>query len=237
MEYLFGVLVLLVFGVVTWCVASEGAWGAGLIFLCVLFAGLLAMNFFEPVAAFLDHQGGEWVQNYSDLAALVGLFALFTFLARSAAEHLAPTDLELDGRIYQFARWVFAVATGYTTTAILLTALHTAPLPREFIGFKPEGKNLFDMRAPDREWLGLVQHISERVLRTGRTFDGGIPPDLAGSDPSHWPQTSWPAYPIRYATRREDLASGRGSQAPAGSTSPAPATSGTGSGGSGKAAF
>jgi hypothetical protein len=238
MEYLFGLLVLLVFGAVTWCVASEGAWGAGLMFLCVLFAGLLAMNFFEPVAAFLDDNGGEYVRNYSDLAALVGLFALFTFAGRTIAEYLSPTDLELDGRIYQIARWVFAASTGYTTTAILLTALHTAPLPREFIGFTPEGKNLFDMRAPDREWLGLVQHVSENVLRTGRTFDGGIPPDLAGSDPSTWTQPNWPSFPIRYATRREELAKGGGSRVGGGgTTAPAPAP-GTGTGGgSSKAAF
>ena len=44
------ILMLLILAVVTWCVASEGAWGAGLTFLSVLFAGLFAMNWFEPLA-------------------------------------------------------------------------------------------------------------------------------------------------------------------------------------------
>ena len=45
MEPVFSAILLLVVVAVTWCVAGEGAWGAGLTFLCVLFAGLLAMNF------------------------------------------------------------------------------------------------------------------------------------------------------------------------------------------------
>jgi hypothetical protein len=53
--------------------------------------------------------------------------------------------------------------TAYTTAAILLTALHTAPLPREFWGFRPERTHvLFDAFAPDREWLGFVQHVTNK---------------------------------------------------------------------------
>jgi hypothetical protein len=202
MDSLFGIILLGIVGVVTWCVASEGAWGAGLTFLCVLFAGLLAMNFFEPVAGYLDGMGAG---AYSDIIALVGLFTLFTFLGRLATDQISPTEIEFDARVYQAARWLFALATGYTTMAILLTALHTAPLPREFLGFKPEGNNFFDVCAPDRQWLGFTQHVSEKVLGTGRIFDGWIhqlQPE-AYPDPSN-PQKIWPSFPIRYATRRQD---------------------------------
>lgn len=48
------VLLLAILGVVTWCVASDGAWSAVVTFLCTLIAGLIAMNFFEPVAALLE---------------------------------------------------------------------------------------------------------------------------------------------------------------------------------------
>jgi hypothetical protein len=197
MESIFGMFLLAIVLIVTWCVASEGAFGAGLTFLCVLFSGLLAMNFFEPAAAFLD-QMGSGVKDYSDFVALVGLFALFTFLGRLATDNIAPTEIEFDARVYQAARWLFALATGYTTMAILLTALHTAPLPRNFLGFSPEGKNLFDMAAPDRQWLGLTQHVSEKILGTGRIFDG---PQYSVPETD---QKVWPSFPIRYATRRQD---------------------------------
>ncbi|MBI5761015.1 MAG: CvpA family protein [Planctomycetales bacterium] len=190
------VLCLTIVGV-TWCVAGEGAWGAGLTCLCVLFAGVLAMNFFEPVANWL---GGVSLigEMFADVIALTGLFAAFVFGLRWATDNLAPTSIDIDGRIYQVTRWGFALATGYLTVAILLTALHTTPLPRTFIGFSPERKNLLDMDAPDRWWLGFNQYLSESILWRNKIFDGPELAPLAGT-----PKMIWPSFTIRYATRRE----------------------------------
>lgn len=207
MEPIFGMILVAIVAVVTWCVASEGVWGAGLTFLCVLFAGILAMNFFEPIAGYLD---GIGYPEYSDLVALVGLFALFTFLGRLATDNISPTEIEFDSRVYQAGRWLFALATGYTTMAILLTALHTAPLPRDFLGFHPDRKNFFDIRAPDREWLGFTQHVSEKVLPWQNNVFDGWRHDAPGTD-----QKLWPSFPIRYATRRKEGAAKIGPAAPA----------------------
>jgi hypothetical protein len=57
MDMLFGILLLVVFGAVAWCAAAEGPWGAPILFFCVLFSGLLAMNFFEVTAPFLERLG------------------------------------------------------------------------------------------------------------------------------------------------------------------------------------
>lgn len=219
MDALFGAILLLIVVAVAWCVAGEGAWGAGLTFLCVLFAGLLAMNFFEFVAGLLDGMGSG-VQDYSDVVALVGLFTLFTFLGRLATDNISPTEIEFDARVHNAARWLFGVATGYITMAILLTALHTAPLPRSFIGFSPERANFFDSLAPDRQWLGFTQHVSEKVLRSKRVFDGSKF-KMPGTD-----QEYWPSFPIRYATRRQDYAAGRKPASIGGGAPAAPAPSG-----------
>jgi hypothetical protein len=191
--------------VVVWCTAAEGAWGSVLTFFAVLFSGLLTMNFFEPIAALIESSGGSYVAPYADLIAFVGLFSLLTFLVRGATDQISPTDIDMDGRAYQATRWIFAVATGYVTMAILATAIHTAPLPRDFIGFRPEKRNLLDMAAPDREWLGFTQRVSERILSTGRIFDGPVW-DVPGAIPAR--TDVWPSFAIRYATRRQDLASG-----------------------------
>ena len=219
MESIFGLFLLLIIAGVTWCVSAEGAWSAVLTFLSVLFAGLLAMNFFEPLARFLENSL-TFMQDYADLAALLGLFALFTFLLRLATENISPTDLELDGRLYQVVRWVFGLGTGYVTMAVLLTSVHTAPLPREFLGFRPEAANFFDTVAPDRQWLGFTQYVSENVLTTGRIFDG---PKVAMPEDAE--KRVWPSFPIRYATRRMDLASGRkpASTGGTGTVAPGPA--------------
>ena len=52
------VILLIVLGLVTWSVASEGIWGAALTSLIVVISGLLAMNFFEPTAALLEGFSG-----------------------------------------------------------------------------------------------------------------------------------------------------------------------------------
>jgi hypothetical protein len=217
MDALFSLFLFLIIGIVAWCVGSEGAWGAMLTFLCVLFAGLLTMNFFEPLAAAIENNGGNFLAPYSDLLAFLGLFAGFTFLGRAATEQISPTDIELDGRVYQAIRWIFAAATGYLTMAILCTAIHTAPLPREFIGFRPERANLLEITAPDRQWLGFSQYVSEKILSTGRIFDG-----TEFSAP-RTDQKVWPSFPIRYATRRQELAAGGPRRTVAPSTT-APAT-------------
>jgi hypothetical protein len=224
MESVFGIVLLFVMAIVMWCVASEGAFGAGLTFLCVVFAGLLAMNFFEAVAGLLDGLG-TWFKDYSDLIALVGLFIVLVFLARLATDNIAPTEIEYDARVYNVVRWLFGVATGYVTMAFLLTALHTAPLPRSFLGFSPERANLFDIAAPDRQWLGFTQHVSEKILATGRIFDG---PYFAAPETD---QRIWPSFPIRYASRRQTYSTPRN---PALSTGPAPATGPSAPAGGGK---
>ncbi|MFN0051930.1 MAG: CvpA family protein [Planctomycetales bacterium] len=225
MEALFGLILLLILGAVTWCVASEGAWGAALMLVTVIFAGLLTMSFFEPLAATLEDKGPGAFRPYADITAFMGLFALFTFLLRLGTDYLAPNDVQVDARVYHALRWLFALATGYTTVAILLTALHTAPLPRKFIGFQPESRNLFEFAAPDRQWLGFVQHVSEKILMTGRIFDG--PVFVVKDGEQDFEQKVWPSFPIRYATRRRELEAGGGGArkvgAPSGGSGSAPA--------------
>ena len=40
----------------TYALTSEGLWGAALMFFNVLFAGIIAFNFYEPLAALLVEQ-------------------------------------------------------------------------------------------------------------------------------------------------------------------------------------
>jgi len=211
---------------VTWCVASEGAWGAVLTFFVVVFSGLLAMNFFEPLAGWLAVQVPSW-RDMFDVLTLVGLFILFVCLMRFGTEYIAPTMIQLHTLAYEGLRWGFGFLTAYVTMAILLTALHTAPFPREFMGFKAERKNLLSVAAPDRQWLGFVQHVSEHIfarrqlvqdsqgqIRTvKRMFDG-----LQNPDPNRQDEPL-STFLIRYASRREMLAGGAGSLA-----APAPAS-------------
>jgi hypothetical protein len=198
---------LIIIALVTWNVAAEGAWGAAAVLLSVIFAGLLAMNFFEPLANLLESAlGTDWSYRF-DFIALMVLFAAGVFLLRLMSERLVPSFIAVDSRLYDVCRFGFALMTGYVTAAFLLAALHTAPLPRDFLGFTPERKNLFGFTAPDREWLGFVQYVSEKSMRSwedGRVFDGAQF-EVEGHD-----NRIWPTYIIRYASRRDAYAAATG---------------------------
>lgn len=216
---------LVVVGITVYFVSNEGMWGAAHTFLCVLLAGLLAMNFFEPLAGFLDGLAPAY-KSYMDIIALLGLFIGMAFALRMGSEHLAPVYIGLPSTLDQVGKWAFGAATGYLTMAILLAALHTAPFPREFMGFKPERNNFFGM-APDRQWLGFVQYVTERPYSRSiyrdtftengstkeviiaRAFDGQY--QILGSKEIPYKGADgqvamfWPSFPIRYAMRRERL--------------------------------
>lgn len=207
-----------VVAVVTWFVASEGAWSAGVTFLCVLLSGLLAMNFFEPATLLASRSLPAWDARM-DMICLVGLFAAFVSLFRLLGERFAPTYVALPAMVEQGGRWLFGLASGYVTMAFLLTALHTAPVPREYLGFTPERPNLLGIAAPDRQWLGLVQYVTEKGFgRYDLALAAGAPPGTPhafdapylqiGQGASAYPNTIWPSFPIRYAMRREQFSGG-----------------------------
>jgi hypothetical protein len=212
---------LVIIALVTWNVAAEGAWGAAAILLSVILAGLFAMNFFEPLANFLETSvSSDWSMRF-DFISLMVLFVGGVFLLRLMSEKIAPGFIAVHNRLYDVCRFGFALMTGYITAAFLLAALHTAPLPREFMGFTPERKNFFGFTAPDREWLGFVQYVSEKSMRSsekGRIFDGFFYP-LEGHD-----DLILTTYIIRYASRREAYAAATGgtpAATPSGDQAPA----------------
>lgn len=209
-------LLLAVVALVAWCVASDGAFSAGITFLCVLLAGIVAMNFFEPVAIFIERNIPS-IARVADVAALVGIFIAATFALRLGTEQIVKLYVELIPLAHDILRWVFGVATGYVTMAFLLTALHTAPFEREFLGFRAERANLFNIAAPDRQWLGFTQYLTEHSFarRDGHAFDTLM---QATADPTRPDLLS--TFTIRYATRRAN--NGGGGAGGGTATAPAP---------------
>lgn len=222
-------ILLAIFGGVVWMVSSDGPWSAAIAFVSVLLSGLVAMNYFEPLANFLGSTvatSADW-QFRIDIIALLGLFTGGVFLLRAAGEYLLPTYATVDGIVYQAASWGFAVLTGYVVMAVICVSLHVAPLPREFLGFTSERGNLLGL-APDRQWLALTQYVSEGSMRTsdpyGRPviFDGAFFP----ADPSDQNSMQvWSSFPIKYATRRQRAGTGGGTSQSSSATPPPPPVS------------
>lgn len=213
MDLVIDIVLLGILGITTYLVAVDGPWNAILAFFSVIFGGLLAMNFFEPLAGLIAAQSRDMADR-ADFISLVGLFALFVFLIRLGLEQVAPSNIELPDLAYKIGSWGFGFATAYVTVAVLCTSLHTAPMPRKFLGFAPERKNLIGITAPDIQWLAFTQHVTENVFArryaiinenketetTYRNFDG-----LRVMFPSRHVSEYLPTFVIRYASRRQRI--------------------------------
>jgi len=220
-------LLLAIIAVIAWCLSGEGAYAACMSLINVIISGLLAMNFFEPLAAFLSSNVSQSWDGRWDMIALIGLFVVFVTIFRLLTDQLITTYIQVHPLLHQIGSWGGGVLTGYVTMAFLLTALHTAPLPKDYWGYfyaeRDRRSGPLSHFGPDYQWLGFTQHVTEKpfaktlLVNSGqdtftmtRMFDGrngwlwNIPPKR-DSDP---PYDVMPSFPIRYATRREQLSGG-----------------------------
>ncbi len=157
-DLVIGFLILLM----TYALSAEGLWGAALMFFNVLFGGLIAFNFYEPLAALIDSTGIGW--GFSDTLSLMSIFCVATLLLRMTTETLAPAMVRFPVPIYHAGRFLFALATSLATMAILILAFHTAPVNKRIFGaidykYKPPfGLGL------DHQWLAFFQYTTGDIF-------------------------------------------------------------------------
>lgn len=146
----------------TWALTSEGLWGAVLMFFNVLFGGLIAFNFYEPLARLIDSTGIGW--GFSDTLCLLGLFIVSTLLLRLSTETLAPAMVRFPTPLYHLGRLVFGLGASVITVAILLLGFEAAPVHKKIFGVVDyETKPPFGMGL-DRKWLAFVQYTTGLVF-------------------------------------------------------------------------
>ena len=156
------ILMLVIFAACVGTLWAEGMWGNAVRLINVVIAALLATNYFEPVADWIQGQG-DWFLSATylwDFLALWGLFVIFMVVFRAFTDLLSRvkvrflTIADTAGGIF-FSVWVGWVMVCFTTFS-----LHLAPLDRVCLGdsFKPENKML--MWGPDRQWAAFVQKVS-----------------------------------------------------------------------------
>lgn len=154
-------VVVLVLGM-TYALASEGAWGSALMFFNVLFAGLIAFNFYEPLTLQLLSLGiaGSW----GDFLALMGIFLVSLGILRVGTDMLAPAMIRLPKIVYQLGRLVFALGAASAMAGILLCVLDTAPVHRKIFGQIDYAAQPPYKLGLDRRWLAFVQYTTGYVF-------------------------------------------------------------------------
>ena len=162
MEFLInGLIVFLILGL-TYALTSEGLWGSALMFFNVLFAALIAFNFYEPLAKLIDSTGIGW--GFSDTLCLMLLFSITTLILRMTTETIAPAQVRFPVPIYHAGRLLFGLGGASITMAVILLAFHCAPVYKQIFGVVK-----YDSRPPfglglDHQFLGLFQRESGAVF-------------------------------------------------------------------------
>jgi uncharacterized membrane protein required for colicin V production len=138
----------------------EGLWSNAIALVNVIVAGLVATNFFEPLAAFLTKQWPK-MSIFTDILALWALFAVTYLVLRVLTDLTSKFRVRFKKPIEDIGNYALALAVAYVAICFTTMTLHTVPLARNFLwkGFRPEDPLLF-MLKPDRQWLGFTQMVS-----------------------------------------------------------------------------
>jgi uncharacterized membrane protein required for colicin V production len=146
----------------TYALSSEGLWGAALMFFNVLFAAMIAFNFYEPLAKLVDSTGINW--GFSDTLCMLGVFCIALVILRMTTETIAPAMVRFPNPVYHAGRLIFSLAGGAVTVAIIILAFHAAPVHKKiFSAVDYESKPPFGLGL-DHLWLGFFQYETGAVF-------------------------------------------------------------------------
>ncbi len=196
--YLTLLMLIILFACVA-CLYTEGLWGNAIRLINVVTAALLATNFFEPVANYLDEQLPSYTYLW-DFLAIWALFVIFLSLLRGVTDYASRVKVRFHNTVDQIGSAVLAIWVGWVMVCFTMMSLHTAPLARNFLqeNFQPE-QSMFLGMTPDRQWLGFTQRMSLGTFCRSAT-------------PEEWQEEEYVFDPQglfmpTYATRRANLES------------------------------
>ncbi len=160
---LFDLIILgLVLGM-TYAIASEGLWGAALIFFDALFAALISFNFYEPLAALIVENVSA-VANYADSFSMMILFLVPLLIFRLTTDSLGPSMVRFPKALYHLGRWAFAGGASMLAVAMVLLAYQASPVQKKMLGVMDYKYKPFYGERFDRDFLAFFQYT------TGYTF-------------------------------------------------------------------
>jgi uncharacterized membrane protein required for colicin V production len=189
-------ILLVVFGACFVLLFSGGLWRNTLRLVNVVFAALLAVNCFEPVANRLEDTMGKSYTYFCDVVALWGVFAVSLAVFRILTELASRATVAFGPRADRVGGAACGAMIGWVMVCLTVLSLHIAPLPRCFLGTQPEEPCLMGL-GPDRMWLGFVQQLSRGA------FSG--PVSAENLEAGSWGFDPQGAFLLKYNVRRAAL--------------------------------
>lgn len=197
MAFLFPTLLVVLFLATVLCLLAEGMWSNAIRFINVVFAALLATNFWEPTARLLENSVAKGGSYWWDFVALWALFAIFITVLQIVTNRVSQVNV----RFLAIANKVGGIVFGCMIAAVLVAftnfTLHTAPLAEKFCqgGFNTDDPVFLE---PDRQWARFMTFVARGSLSK---FGGAVEFD---------PKRKFDNYRSRRAALEAQLAGGKG---------------------------
>jgi hypothetical protein len=194
---MFNILLVGIIFAVAATLFRDGLWSNAITLINLVTAGIIAVNYFEPLTRYLMNTMPFMDYNLDVIvlgALFSGVYSALRYVGLQISKHRVRFHPLLD----QIGSGLLALASGWTVVCFVTFALHTSPLAREFFfgGFKAENHMFFGL-APDRQWLGFVSKQSN-----GGSWGANVVGDQ-GEIKSEFDPTG--EFLIKYASRRTYL--------------------------------
>ena len=170
MAWIFDAVVFFLILGMTYALSSEGLWGAALMFFNTLFASMITLNFYEPLAQIIA-SNLDFLSGYADALCILVIFTVSLLILRLTTENLAPAMVRYPMPLYHAGRFVFAVLGSAVTMGMLLIALDASPVNKKILGSMDYKSVPFFKLRLDKEMLAFFQ------WSTGYVFTRNGPPD------------------------------------------------------------
>jgi hypothetical protein len=184
-------LTILIMLILAYIYLVDGLATAFTMFCNVFLAGLIAFNFWEPLADLLEPAfARSFFAGYEDALCLVILFSLTLGLLRLVTNSLSFAAIYFHPLLQNIGGAFSGLATGYLISGFLICVFQTLPWHERFMGFQPEcdpkEPGLRQVLPPDRVWLALMHRA-------------GLGPFAWGDKPTFDPEAT---FELRYARFR-----------------------------------
>ena len=160
MTFIFPALLVVIFIAVAISLYTEGLWGNSLRLINTVTAALLATNFYEPLAAWLEDMMPSY-EYLCDFTSLWLLFAVSMVVLRAMTDFVSKVKVRFLKIVDQVGSGILACCVAAVMVAFVSMTLHTAPLAEKFMfgGFQSDTPMMAGL-APDRKWLGFSRTVS-----------------------------------------------------------------------------
>ena len=180
-------LTIVIILIVTYAQFREGVFSAFVMLVNVMIAGVVAFNFFEPLADLLEPIFPAYADptrttpppllwGYEDFFSMFLIFAVTLGILRALSNNLCNSEVVFPGMINQLGAAAIGMITGYLLSGFLVCLVQTLPLHEHVLGFEPRGNNESEFRGlfpADRVWLALMREAGVRGLARAADQDNG----------------------------------------------------------------